>query len=296
MFTTDSNNKQNHWIYQATVLNTPFCILTEANLTIYDLICDNNQGSIENAQLILNDDTFYLERFNITNTPQGNFSIKIRNTDQAILKNGSFDEKIYVYNTSEVKLTDVFYDAEETVIDSQLTRLWTYQAHVFNQSNQPIENAQVIINDSLRNYITTLTTNSQGLTPKIELIEYINQNSTITYYSQYTIQASDLENNEETFIYSLTINKNNLHEIMIPQSQTITTIPQDFDSDGDVDGVDFGVFASCFNGAGKPPKISSSCTIEQADASDSDNDGDVDGVDFGVFASCYNGSGKPPKC
>ena len=70
-------------------------------------------------------------------------------------------------------------------------------------------------------------------------------------------------------------------------------MPADSDEDGDVDGVDFGVFASCFNKSGNPPKTGG-CTPAQGAKFDFDNDGDVDGVDFGKFSSCFNGSGKPP--
>jgi hypothetical protein len=71
--------------------------------------------------------------------------------------------------------------------------------------------------------------------------------------------------------------------------------PVDRDQDGDVDGVDFAVFASCFNGAGKPPR-STGCSTEDAAAFDSDDDGDIDGVDFSEFATCFNGAGNPPRC
>jgi len=69
----------------------------------------------------------------------------------------------------------------------------------------------------------------------------------------------------------------------------------DFDEDGDVDGVDFSVFASCFNGAGNPPRTDA-CTPQNMSDADFDDDGDVDGVDFSAFASCFNKAGNPPRC
>lgn len=71
--------------------------------------------------------------------------------------------------------------------------------------------------------------------------------------------------------------------------------PMDRDQDGDVDGVDFAIFASCFNGAGQPPRTSG-CSAADAAAFDSDDDGDVDGVDFSEFASCFNKAGNTPRC
>lgn len=68
----------------------------------------------------------------------------------------------------------------------------------------------------------------------------------------------------------------------------------DRDSDGDVDGVDFSIFASCFNKAGNPPRMLG-CNTDAAQAFDYDCDGDVDGVDFSIFASCFNKAGNPPR-
>jgi hypothetical protein len=71
-------------------------------------------------------------------------------------------------------------------------------------------------------------------------------------------------------------------------------VPADVDCDGDVDGVDFSVFAACFNKAGNPPRTLG-CPSEAAEALDFENDGDVDGVDFSVFAACFNKAGNPPR-
>jgi hypothetical protein len=75
-------------------------------------------------------------------------------------------------------------------------------------------------------------------------------------------------------------------------SFALATLP-DADDDGDVDGVDFGVFASCFNKAGNPPRTQGCADPNRFDR---DSDGDIDGVDFGFFASCFNGAGKFPRC
>jgi hypothetical protein len=66
--------------------------------------------------------------------------------------------------------------------------------------------------------------------------------------------------------------------------------PQDIDGDGDVDGTDYGVFSTCFNGSGNPYN-GATCVCF-----DADQDGDVDGTDYGVFSACFNGAGNPPNC
>jgi hypothetical protein len=53
----------------------------------------------------------------------------------------------------------------------------------------------------------------------------------------------------------------------------------DLDGDGDVDGVDFGIFAPCYGSFFGQPAYKV--------VADLDHDGDVDGVDFGIFAPCY---------
>jgi hypothetical protein len=80
----------------------------------------------------------------------------------------------------------------------------------------------------------------------------------------------------------------------IVEGDIVPIVAQDRDKDGDVDGVDFSIFASCFNKAGNPPRTLG-CSSDDADAFDQDGDNDVDGVDFAKFASCFNKAGNPPR-
>jgi hypothetical protein len=70
---------------------------------------------------------------------------------------------------------------------------------------------------------------------------------------------------------------------------TKSTPGADFDGDCDVDGADYGTFASCFNGTGNA--VAPACAV-----ADLNGDNSVDGVDYGLFASCFNGTGNPPAC
>ena len=93
----------------------------------------------------------------------------------------------------------------------------------------------------------------------------------------------------------------NLGATGITQFTGVMTVPSppgeraDVDDDIDVDGLDFSVFATCFNKAGNPPRIQGGCTAQVALALDFDEDGDIDGVDFSQFAQCYNKAGNPPR-
>jgi hypothetical protein len=60
-------------------------------------------------------------------------------------------------------------------------------------------------------------------------------------------------------------------------------IPGDFDSDGDVDLVDFQMFQLCFSGTDMP------WTGDACAPGDTDFDGDVDLVDFGGFQLAFTG-------
>ena len=62
----------------------------------------------------------------------------------------------------------------------------------------------------------------------------------------------------------------------------------DYDRDGDIDGVDFGVFESCYNRTNRPYR----CYYGLGILADIDQDGDVDGADFAFFSSCFNGAGQ----
>lgn len=57
----------------------------------------------------------------------------------------------------------------------------------------------------------------------------------------------------------------------------LLNLPGDFDEDGDVDGVDFGIWQANYSTA-------SGATLGTGDA---DGDGDVDGVDFGIWQANY---------
>jgi hypothetical protein len=73
----------------------------------------------------------------------------------------------------------------------------------------------------------------------------------------------------------------------------IPPIPGDFDHDGDVDQVDFGLFQRCYAGAGV------SQTDPQCDETRLDTiDDDVDLDDFGIFQGCTSGPNIPadPMC
>ncbi len=65
-------------------------------------------------------------------------------------------------------------------------------------------------------------------------------------------------------------------------------VRQDADKDGDVDLVDFGIFAECY-GVYDPSEMACFCL-------DANEDGLVDTFDYIAFESCLAGPGQTPAC
>jgi uncharacterized protein (TIGR03790 family) len=87
-------------------------------------------------------------------------------------------------------------------------------------------------------------------------------------------------------------------QIAVGDPLAVVAVDENFDADqdedGDVDGIDFSVFAACFNNAGNPPRTIG-CDAGDVGLFDFDCDGDVDGLDFSVFASCFNKAEQLPR-
>ena len=113
---------------------------------------------------------------------------------------------------------------------------------------------------------------------------------------EVAVGAQMKESGDESLMeqWIVTGNKAYHDRFWVLEGDLMPLVPADRDGDGDVDGVDFGAFAACFNKAGRPPRTFD-CSSEDVVAFDVDSDGDVDGVDFGAFAACFNKAGHPPR-
>jgi hypothetical protein len=176
---------------------------------------------------------------------------------------------------------------------------------------------QLEVVNAVRNWITNLGTSGDRLSELIQSAGSIDPDASPELYAELTtlaIQtdelfvADELGNPAEDAAAWQNWYQQNVEKFQIESTaaQTLNQVElelggpgpsgaADFDEDGDVDGVDFSVFAACFNGAGKPPRTEG-CSSEHMSDADFDDDGDVDGVDFSAFASCFNKAGNPPRC
>ncbi len=110
---------------------------------------------------------------------------------------------------------------------------------------------------------------------EVDPISIIYDTSTLaigSYTGTITIAAPNAVNPTETVIVYLTVTPP-------------LFAPCDFDTDHDVDQVDFGQFQECLRG----PGVIESDPI--CDGADLDNDGDVDRDDFAIFSGCLSGPG-----
>ncbi|UCD29515.1 MAG: hypothetical protein JSV03_03270, partial [Planctomycetota bacterium] len=72
-------------------------------------------------------------------------------------------------------------------------------------------------------------------------------------------------------------------------TSAVSLAPGDFDSDGDVDQEDFGIFQACYSGNNRPYP-------DGCEHADLHTDGDVDQDDFAEFHACMGGANQPPGC
>jgi parallel beta-helix repeat protein len=110
----------------------------------------------------------------------------------------------------------------------------------------------------------TISNLAQGATQ----ILTFNWNTTGVASGNYTISA------EATPVPDELNTDDNIHS-----DGTVLVTIGDFDHDGDVDGVDFGMFAPCYGSSLGQPTYNREA--------DFNNDGHIDGVDFGTLAPLY---------
>jgi len=121
--------------------------------------------------------------------------------------------EVYLYHSINNIFLNVTYNISlEYVYDSKLIRKWYYKAKVNNTIGDDVNRAKVNAYNRTDNLVLSLTTNSNGWTELGELIDYINNDGTKTYYSNYTINASHpCYKTEPSHTYNIT-NKTNIYK------------------------------------------------------------------------------------
>ena len=121
-------------------------------------------------------------------------------------------ETVYGYGGYSYNLNNTFlnfsYNNEILDANSELIRKWYYRAYVNDTSGNNVSGANVTAYNATGNYNFNLTTDSTGYTQLGEIIDYINNGGTKTYYSNYTINASKPGYYTQSRSLNVTENKN----------------------------------------------------------------------------------------
>ncbi len=98
--------------------------------------------------------------------------------------------RVYTSSTNSTFL-NVSYSEENVSADSNLVRRWYYRAFTNNTEGNNVSNSNITAYNSTGSYQFNLTTGSSGFTNQTEIIDYFNNGGSVTYYSPYTIYASN---------------------------------------------------------------------------------------------------------
>lgn len=120
---------------------------------------------------------------------------------------------VWFYN-----FTNVSYYNESFVTNTggvEIFRRWYYQANVSNTTS-PIVGAVIKISNTLNTLLYTLTTLSNGLTPKVPLLSYWRNTTKIIYYSNYSM---NMTSNQQNVTRSYNITNNIIDLYLLGQEQ-----------------------------------------------------------------------------
>jgi parallel beta-helix repeat protein len=133
------------------------------------------------------------------------------------ISNGTGEDDIFIYGNSKNNIfLDVIYDVSKEYVETggELIRKWYYKAYVNDTNGNAVSNADVTAYNKSADLIESLTTDGTGWTELGELIDYVNDGGTRTYYSDYTIKAGKSGFfDTETHIYNITSTENILDDV-----------------------------------------------------------------------------------
>ncbi len=125
-------------------------------------------------------------------------------------------------------LLNVTLSTEQISSDSSLTRKWYYRAFTNNATGN-VSNANITAYNVTGKYQFNLTTDGTGYTPMTEIVDYINNGGTKTYYSPYTIYASHPSYSTISHERNLTNNiYNDTFTFESPSSCSVLSTPNTF--------------------------------------------------------------------
>ncbi len=111
--------------------------------------------------------------------------------------NLNWNRAIYLKNAPNTSIVNSTYYHSYPYEDfvksnASLIRKWYYRAYVNDTKGTEVANVNVTVFNRTGDYMFNLTTNATGDTPRTTIIDYINLEGTTTFYSNYSVNASNL--------------------------------------------------------------------------------------------------------
>ena len=148
----------------------------------------------------------------------GAIDINITNANISGISGETSTEHFRLVNTINLSCLNCTYDSslEDVDSNSDLTRKWYYRAHTEDTSGTNVSNATVDLYNGIdANPYITLTTNSSGWTNTTNIIDYVNNGGTKTYYDTSVIAANYNLTLWDDHIYNVTDEQNNLNDSFV---------------------------------------------------------------------------------
>ncbi len=120
------------------------------------------------------------------------------------------------------------YDSENTTGEgNQIIRRWYYKAYVNDSSGNAVEGANITAYNTTGDIQFTALTNLTGHILVQNITEYVNTSGTVSYYNNYTVNASKIGYINDSNEFNFTITQNKVDDFMtleIPGPADCTTI------------------------------------------------------------------------
>ncbi|MBR9704633.1 hypothetical protein GOV12_04420, partial [Candidatus Pacearchaeota archaeon] len=143
--------------------------------------------------------------------------------DSNISNSGAYDIKS-VSSSGNNYFINCSYDLlkENISANSELIRKWYYMTYVNDSDGNAVNGANVSAYNSSDNIEFSYLTNISGWINRIEIIDYVNVGGNKNYYSNYTINATNITSTDE-HTFNVTIEKNNLEDNLVLQDSISVT-------------------------------------------------------------------------
>jgi len=152
------------------------------------------------------------------NSNSNDYGIYLSSSSNNIIQNSNISSTTYDVYLETTSTNNIFLNAsyslskESVEAGSSLIRKWYYRTYVNDTNGANVSNANITAYNSSSNYQFNLTTDATGYTQIGNIIDYVKNGATRTYYSNYTIYASNSSYTTTSHSFNTSLG-NNLKDI-----------------------------------------------------------------------------------